>query len=113
MKNNTLTTLLLALATGVLLVIWLQPDNSSVHSDFEKELKERDAIIQRLQDTRRVLESQLDSLQSIRQQIEYRYDTLEIEHQNRHSLPFAVDDTAARYQFFANRFPDLFTGRSD
>lgn len=112
MKNSTLITHLLAVALGVVLTLWLHPSSDHQQTEFEKEIQERDLIISRLQKTRANLSEKVDSLQNVRNQIEYRYDTLEIEHQDRYRLPFAISDTAARYSFFAERFPDLFTHQS-
>lgn len=113
MNNHALLTHLIAIALGVVATIWLYPDNSNQKVEFEAKLNEKNRIIEQLRESKESLAAEFDSLQDVRNQIEYRYDTLETTHQFRGTLPFAVNDTAARYRFFANRFPYLFTSRSN
>lgn len=100
---------LLAAALGVVFAFWLMPKRENIPTNIKKEVQRRDSLISVLKERHIETLRKLDSLSASQAIIEYRYDTLENLYQNRRELPFAIDDTSARYSFFANRFPNLLT----
>lgn len=103
----------LSMALGVTATLLITPKCNEAPPIAKGEIEYRDSIISHLKNNRVKLLEKVDSLAAIRAKIEYRYDTLEATHQNRHRLPFDVADTGARYRFFSERFPDLFTSQSN
>lgn len=103
--------LLFVLVVGAVAGYFIHPDSlpCSESENLKEQLedaKEREA----LQIVRnKELESKVDSLSQLKPIRDEGYKDIEEVHADRDVLPFSITDTSARYEFFARRFPHLFT----
>lgn len=105
MNKYTAISLIVFFLIGSVIGFYLKPncDKSIVDQGTNKAIDLKEKEIEKLS-------LKIDSLNSLKSKIFTYYDTIEKHHESRKELPFAINDTGARIEFFSKRYPNLFAG---